>query len=441
MREPSAICPKASTVILGAGVSGLSVALALLQRGHRVTALERGAVGGESSWAGGGILSPLLPWDYAEPVSALALRSMAGYADWVAGIEAVSGRDAEFWRCGMLALEVADPEQALAWCAAHGEAAERSCQDTLHLAPEVPKETSSDSISVIANAVAFSTEAEGRGGKQSSVSAKSKASGSPRPATANGLAAKGAPRDDGIVQCFSKENCIWLPGIAQVRNPRLVAALRAAVVQLGGVIREQCPATGVLTQGGRVTAVQTAAETFPADAVVLATGAWSGLGLAGLAAMPQIRPIRGQMLLFKLQPGVLDTILYRNGLYLIPRQDGHVLVGSTLEDAGFDKSTDDATRQKLHAEAAELLPALAAMQPVQHWAGLRPGSPDNIPVIDRHPDFENVFVNTGHYRYGVTLAPASAELLVDVMEGRMPALDPVPYRWQAALERTWPGCF
>jgi len=415
VREPGTSEQKTSVVVLGAGVSGLSVALLLLQRGYCVTLLERGAVGGESSWAGGGILSPLLPWDYAEPVSALALHSMAGYADWVAGIEAISGRSAEFWRCGMLALGVADLEQALAWCAAHGMAAEAFGLGAAHLAFDSLKAALKDSPSVIANVV-----------KQSSASAKSKASVSPRPATASG-----------IVQCVPKENCIWLPGIAQVRNPRLVAALRAAVVHLGGEIREQCPATGVLTQGGRVTAVKTAAETFSADSVVLATGAWSGLGLAGLAATPQIRPIRGQMLLFKLAPGVLDTILYRNGLYLIPRRDGHVLVGSTLEDAGFDKSTDDATRQRLHAEAAELLPALAAMQPVRHWAGLRPGSPDNIPVIDRHPDFDNVFVNTGHYRYGVTLAPASAELLVDVMEAKPPVLDPAPYRWQAALERAW----
>ena len=360
------------TLVVGAGVSGLSVALTLLQRGHRVSVLERGQAGGESSWAGGGILSPLLPWDYAEPVSTLALRSMAAYAGWVAQIEAASGLDAQFWQCGMLALEVDTPDRALAWCATHGMMVAQGCPDMLRISPDI-----------------------------------------------------------------CRQNAVWLPEVAQVRNPRLVAALRAAVVRLGGAIHEHCPATGVLAQGGRVTAVQTATETFPADSLVLATGAWSGLGLAGLAATPQIRPIRGQMLLFKLAPGVLDTILYRNGLYLIPRRDGHVLVGSTLEDAGFDKSTDAATRQRLHDEAAELLPALAAIQPVQHWAGLRPGSPGNIPVIDRHPDFDNVFVNTGHYRYGVTLAPASAELLADVMEGKPPALNTAPYRWQAALERSW----
>ena len=288
---------------------------------------------------------------------------MAAYADWVADIEAQSGRSAEFWRCGMRVQEVSQPDSALAWCKTHGMTAQPCPVDT--------------------------------------------------------------------------DDCLWLPDIAQVRNPRLVAALREAVVRLGGVIHTHCAADQATLHTGRVLAVGTNQGTFKADRFVLATGAWSGIPLPSMAGVPNIRPIRGQMLLFKLEPDVLDSIVYRNGLYLIPRRDGHVLVGSTLEDVGFDKSTDAATRQRLHAEAAELLPVLAGQQPVQHWAGLRPGSPDNIPVIDRHPDFDNVFVNTGHYRYGVTLAPASAELLVDLMEGKTPALDPAPYGWKAAQARHW----
>ncbi|MDP2030644.1 MAG: glycine oxidase ThiO [Thiobacillus sp.] len=373
MHELTTLKSNASAIILGAGVSGLSVALMLLQRGAPVTLLERGDVGAESSWAGGGILSPLLPWDYAEPLSRLALRSMAAYADWIASIEAQSATSAEYRRCGMQVLGVSDPDVALAWCQTHG------------------------------------------------------------------LAAQSEPAHT--------HDSLWLPDIAQVRNPRLVAALREAVVRLGGVIHTHCAAESVTAPAGRMLAVHTKQGTFTADQFVLATGAWAGLALlgtgdqadrlSGMQAAPHIRPIRGQMLLFKLEPGVLDTILYRNGLYLIPRRDGHVLAGSTLEDVGFDKSTDDATRLRLHAQATELLPALADVQPVQHWAGLRPGSPDNIPIIGRHPDFENVFINAGHYRYGVTLAPASAELLVDLMQGKKPALDPAPYSWQAALERRW----
>lgn len=373
MHKPDTLKVKASVIVLGTGVSGLSVALSLLKQGRSVTLLERSEVGAESSWAGGGILSPLLPWDYTETVAKLAMRSMAVYADWVEDIEAQSGCFAEYWRCGMHIQGVSEPDAALAWCKAHS------------LTAQLKHTNSIDSL--------------------------------------------------------------WLPDIAQIRNPRLVEAMRAAVVKLGGVIHTRCAVESTITRTGRMLAVCTAQRTFTADQFVLATGAWAGLAmsgtgtqadkLSGMAGVPNVRPIRGQMLLFKLEPGVLDSILFSNGLYLIPRRDGHVLAGSTLEDAGFDKSTDEATRQRLHAEAAALLPVLGSLQPIQHWAGLRPGSPDNIPIIDRHPDFENVFINTGHYRYGVTMAPASAELLIDLMDGNTPALDPAPYCWEAALKRSW----
>lgn len=367
MRKPGHPDSKPSIVVLGAGISGLSTALALLKRGHDVTLLERGEVGAEASWAGGGILSPLLPWHYSEALAALALRSMAGYAGWVSDIETLSKRNAEYWRCGMQVSGEARLDEALAWCETHGLTAQRMLTQT---------------------------------GER-----------------------------------------LWLPDIAQVRNPRLIVALRAAVLRLGGIIHTHSAVETVTIRAREVVTVHAARNSYAADRFVVATGAWSGIALPSLAGVPNIRPIRGQMLLFKQEPGMLDTILYRQGLYLIPRRDGHVLAGSTLEDAGFDKTTDDATCRRLHAEAAELLPVLAEMQPVQHWAGLRPGSPGNIPVIDRHPDFDNVFVNAGHYRYGVTLAPAAVELLVDLMEGRAPSLDPAPYRWQAALERAWSGCF
>lgn len=362
-----------NVLIIGAGVSGLSVAVSLLQRGCAVTLLERGSIGGESSWAGGGILSPLLPWEYSDPVTSLALYGMQKYSAWLDGIEKIGGVEAELWRCGMLAFDIAESERALIWCEEHG---------------------------LLATLV----------------------KGSHRTLTRNLLTA---------------QNTLYLPEIAQVRNPRLIAALRAAIIQSGGSLIENCAVTGIDTQKRRVVSIRSSTKKWEADSVIMAAGAWAGIGLSALNPAPHIRPIRGQMLLFKLEPGMLDTIIYRHGLYLIPRRDGHILVGSTLEDVGFDKSTDLPTRQRLHAEAAEILPILNSVEPIQHWSGLRPGSPDNIPIIGRHPDFDNVFINAGHYRYGVTMAPASAELLVDLMEGKKPVLDPAPYSWEAALARQW----
>src|SRR5512139_3946501 len=112
------------------------------------------------------------------------------------------------------------------------------------------------------------------------------------------------------------------------------------------------------------------------------------------------KPMRGQMLLYRLAEQPLSHILYREDFYLIPRLDGHILAGSTVEDVGFDKSTTQDAAAELAAKACALLPELARAPLVKHWSGLRPGSPDNLPVIARHPQFDNLYLNTGHFRYG-----------------------------------------
>ena len=148
----------------------------------------------------------------------------------------------------------------------------------------------------------------------------------------------------------------------------------------------------------------------------MTAGAWSKVLLGEHALQADIKPIRGQMLLFKFDAPPLPHIVLQKDMYLIPRRDGHLLVGSTREDVGFDKSTTDEARAMLLQRAIALLPALRDMPVIQHWAGLRPGSPGNIPTIGRHPHLPNLYINSGHFRYGVTMSPASVEVLLNTIE-------------------------
>lgn len=221
---------------------------------------------------------------------------------------------------------------------------------------------------------------------------------------------------------------LLMPDIGQVRNPRLLQALRHHVDMLGGVILEGHEAQKFDVAGSRITGLQTSRGVLSADAYIVAAGAWSEVLLGEHALKLDIRPIRGQILLFKFDQAPLRHILLKEGLYLIPRLDGHVLVGSTLEDAGFDKSTTDEARTSLLQRVHALFPD--AGLPVQHWAGLRPASPDNIPTIGRHPYLANLYANCGHFRYGVTMSLACAELLLCEIENRPPPLSMDEYRWR-----------
>jgi glycine oxidase len=353
-------------LIVGGGAIGLTSAQALLQAGYRVTVAERGAAGQEASWAGGGILSPLCSWDYREPVTRLAHRGMSMFGEAAAILHATTGIDPEYQHSGMLLLPPYQTELATQWCARHQVALQH-----VSLADYLPGNIH-------------------------------------------------AQQGSGLL----------LPEVAQVRNPRLMRALRRRVEMLGGVILEQHEVQQFEIAGDRVVALQTTQGRLAAGAYIVAAGAWSKTLLGEHALNMDIRPIRGQILLFKFDTPPFQQILLKENLYFIPRRDGHVLVGSTLEDAGFDKSITIEARDNLLGRVREIFPDWRDRQPIKQWAGFRPGSPDNIPTIGRHPHFANLYANSGHFRYGVTMSFASAELLLNEI-GDEPQPFPVEeYRWR-----------
>jgi glycine oxidase len=347
-------------LIIGAGATGLATALELADAGADVAVIERGQAGQESTWAGGGILSPLPPWAYGDAVNALSDYSRALFPDWCADLRARSGVDVELRHTGMLILPPHDTATATTWCEAHGW--------------------------------------------------------------------RWTTRDSGDFLPGAGREALWLPDVDQARNPRLVRALRGAALARGIRLLESTEARALRVDGDRVTGVDTDGGPLAAAACIVAAGAWSGIlpGLDGFGR--RIWPVRGQMLLFQCAPDTLATVILENGRYLIPRADGHILAGSTLEDVGFDKSVTTEARASLLDFAHRLLPALGPDNLTGQWSGLRPGSPDNIPAIGRHPRLANLYLNSGHFRYGVTMAPGSARLLRALIENAPPPIAPEPYR-------------
>jgi len=359
-------------VVVGGGVIGLLTAFNLAASVDQVVICDQGEVGRESSWAGGGIVSPLYPWRYSPAVTTLAHWSQDFYPQLGERLFASTGLDPEVHTTGLYWLDLDDQAQALAW------------------ADRQQRPLSAVDISAVYDAV---------------------------PVLGPGF-----------------ERALYMEGVANVRNPRLVKSLKAALLALPNVsVREHCQITGFVQQGGRIIGVSTAEGELAADEVVLSAGAWSGELLRYLGLELPVEPVKGQMILFKCAEDFLPSMVLAKGRYAIPRRDGHILVGSTLEHAGYDKTPTDEALASLKASAVDLLPGLKGAHVVAHWAGLRPGSPEGVPFIGPVPGFEGLWLNCGHYRNGLVLAPASCQLLADLLNGAEPIIDPAPYAPQGRL--------
>ena len=178
--------------------------------------------------------------------------------------------------------------------------------------------------------------------------------------------------------------------------------------------------SAVHLSNSRVAGVRTVKTSFSAHKVVNCAGAWAGM--IEPIALPT-RPVKGQMLCLALPSrNLLRHVVRSPNVYLIPRSDGRLLVGATVEEAGFDKRTIPSTIQKQHHAALELMPQLRDAKILEDWAGLRPGTPDGLPIVGA-TEIPGYYVATGHFRDGILLAPITAEVMADVIDGKEPAMN------------------
>jgi len=356
-------------LVIGGGIVGSAIAWRLAKDGLTVTLLEKGEIGRESSWAAGGMLTPVHLADYPPALVDVCGASLALYEPLCREIVAASGIDPEYRVTGLLLLVTDDA----------GEEAAREL--------EVWKRQRNQPVERLTREEALRVEP------------------------------KVTPH---------LRRALRLPDIAQIRNNRMAVALAEGAKRKGAEIRPNTPVTGFLRVPGRVNGVKTPRGDVYAGTTILAAGAWSSELLQPLGLDLKVKPIKGQILLAGGSPDFCRHMILDGESYLIPRADGRILIGSTLEDVGFDKSVILETIGDLAVRGARLMPELGKLPMVTSWAGLRPATPDRLPYLGKGP-LDGLIVATGHYRNGILLAPITAEIVADLLAGQAPLVDLSPF--------------
>jgi len=357
-------------------VIGLSLAWELAGRGLSVRIVERGEVGREASWAGAGILPPGVERDDDPPYDRLFGLSRRLHATWAERLRQDTGIDNGYRPCGGIYL------------ARDGRSAR-----ALHTDADCWRRRGVEAHELDAAALADIEPA------------------------LQPLA------DSGQVQA-----AYLLPGEGQLRNPRHLKALTAACLGRGVRLDQHLAVDDVVRAGDRIECVRTSSGDLTAGSFAFCGGAWTAALLSRLGVHLALRPVRGQIVLLRGDRPPLDRVVNEGPRYLVPRPDGRVLIGSTEEEAGFDRRTTSAGIAGLLDFGLQLVPALRDLSIERTWAGLRPATADGLPYLGRIPGVENGYAAAGHFRAGLTLSPGTATVLAQLIAEGEAALDLAAFR-------------
>ncbi len=321
-------------IVVGGGVIGMMSARMLAISGAKVTLIDQRECGHESSWAGGGIISPLYPWHYDDLTNDLSFESQAVYEELCDELHRSSGIDPQYQKSGLLMMDEFDSTEAKIWM-------ERYKVD-------------------------YQRHADGA----------------------------------------------FFSHVASVRNPRLLQALKIDIINKGVKIVENTQVNQLITKDDKVLGVNSSEGDLLCDNLIICAGAWSS---QLLDLSDRIFPMKGQMIIFKQCKVKLSHVILDQGRYIIPRIDGKILVGSTMEDVGFNRDVDEHIKNNLHEFAWQHIPMLENVEIEKHWSGFRPASETDKAIVDRDKNYHNLFINTGHFRNGINMAPASANRITQLI--------------------------
>ena len=327
--------------IIGGGIIGCLTAIKLKESGFEVLVVDKHEIGKESSWAGAGILFPLMPWNYEPKVYDLCMLASSFYENFSKKLYDSTGIDPEYKKTGMTLIPPYQKEDVIKWANSQN----LSFEETF----------------------------------------------------------------------FRGSESINFPSIAQIRSPRLMKSIKLFMKKMEIEIIENIELAEIQDKKGVVKKWPTKINSFiVADYYVITSGAWTSNLKDNYKS--KIYPVRGQMIQYKASNLKIKTILYSNDFYILQRKDGVIIAGSTIEEVGFDETVTIDKKEALIRKAEALIPDLADIQVENHWEGFRPGTKKNITIIQKDDDYENVFINSGHFRYCLTMAPQSAENLKEILK-------------------------